>query len=224
MSDKLEEGKDWTKQGENVKGSGDAHATFRGIQADLNYFAEKVGFEPVKVDGILGPKTMAALRATRAAVLKANPGLAVSFMEPSSVAEVASHAAIARQWLETIARAALNVGNLRRYHRGAGKEWNVKDGIAYGAGPVHDEFKRLQSDLNRLAPVVGFEVLDVDGFLGAKTAAATKRVYDALVAKSPLNAVTAFPVPDTKEEVAEYAMFIRDWLAKKAGVLTGSAA
>jgi lysozyme family protein len=189
----------------------------RMLQADLNYFADKVGFEAVKVDGVLGPKTLAAVRAVRAAVMKANPGLKMSFAEPDTVADLASNAANTREWLETIARAALNVGDLRRYHRGTGKEWNVKDAIAYGAGPVHEEFKQLQSDLNRFAGKAGFAALEVDGFLGPKTAAATKKVYDALVAKNPVHAITAFPVPDTKEEVAEYAMFIRDWIAKKAG-------
>jgi lysozyme family protein len=213
---KLDEGKDWTTQGDVVHGKGDAVAVFRGIQADLNYFADKVGFEAVKVDGVLGPKTLAALQATDAAVTKANPALGGTLIAPKTVGDVATFAGLARTWLEATARAALNVGDLRRYHRGHGKEWNTKDTIAYGAGPVHEEFKGLQADLNRFAATVGFAPLEVDGFLGAKTAAATKQVYDALVAKSPLNAMTVFPVPDTKEEVAEYAMFIRDWLNKKA--------
>ena len=41
-------------------------------------------------------------------------------------------------------------------------------------------------------------------------------IYDALVAKNPMNAMTLFPVPDTKEEVAEYAQFIRAWLRNTA--------
>lgn len=217
MSDgKLDEGKDWTKHGDVVQGKGDAVAVFRGIQADLNFFADKVGFEAVKVDGALGPKTLAALQATDAAVTKANPALGGTLIAPKTVADVATFANLARTWLEKTARAALNVGDLRRYHRGTGKEWNVKDAIAYGAGPVHEAFKALQQNLNRFADAVGFAKLEVDGFLGAKSAAATKQVYDALVAKSPLNAMTVFPVPDTKEEVAEYAMFIADWLDKKA--------
>ena len=115
------------------------------------------------------------------------------------------------------------LADLRRYHKGSGKEWNVKDAIAYGAGPVHDDFKALQADLNRLAKAVGFAALDVDGFLGAKTAAATKAVYDALVAKNPMNAITMFPVPNTKEECAEFCMFIRAWLAQSAGQLVAEA-
>jgi hypothetical protein len=39
-----------------------------------------------------------------------------------------------------------------------------------------------------------------------------KAIYDKVVAKNQLLSATVFPVPDTKEEVAEYAMFIRAWL------------
>lgn len=213
---KLEQGKDWTKDGEVVRGKGDAVALFKGIQADLNYFAEKVGFELVKVDGVLGPKTLAALQATNKKVIAANPGLAGTLIAPNTVEDVATFAPVARAWLEQTARTALGVSDQRRYHKGSGKDWNVKDTIAYGAGPVHADFQGLQSDLNRFASAVGFAPLEVDGFLGAKTAAATKAVYDALVKKGPLFAVTMFPVPDTKEEVAEYAQFIRHWLQNTA--------
>jgi len=213
---KFDEGKDFTKRDDVVKGTGDAVAVFRGIQADLNFFAEKVGFEAVKVDGLLGPQSLAALQATNAAVIKANPALGGTLIEPKAVADVASYAMMARDWLEKTARAALNVGDLRRYHRGAGKEWNTKDQIAYGAGPVHEDFVKLQVALNRFAEPVGFAKLEADGFLGAKTATATKKVYDAVVAKHPMSVMTMFPVPDSKEDVAEYAMFIRDWLHKTA--------
>ena len=117
-----------------------------------------------------------------------------------------------RAWLEETARSALGLGDLRHYHRGQGKEWNVKDTIAYGAGPVHEEFKALQGDVNAFAATVGFAPLEQDGFIGAKTAAAVKAIYDAVVKRKPMATVTAFPVPDTKEEVAEFAMFIRAWL------------
>lgn len=219
---KLDEGNDWTKQGDAVKAKGEAVAEFRGIQADLNYFAEQLGFEAVKVDGILGPKTLAALQATNAAVTKANPLLGGTLIEPKTVTDVATYAMLARDWLEKTARAALNVADLRRFHRGTGKDWNVKDAIAYGAGPAHDEFVKLQVALNRFGPIVGFGKLEADGFLGAKTVAATKQIYDALIAKSPLHAMTVFPVPDTKEELAEYAMFIRDWLHKKVAKELGA--
>ena len=59
----LERDTAWTQQGDVVTGKGDAAAVFRGIQADLNFFADKVGFEAVKVDGTLGPKTLAAIKA-----------------------------------------------------------------------------------------------------------------------------------------------------------------
>jgi lysozyme family protein len=207
----LAEGTDWTQQGNSITGKGDAVATFRGIQADLNFFADRLGYEAVKVDGVLGPKTLAAVQAVVAEVAKVDPALAAP-QGHASVEDIAAHAANLRAWLEVTAREALKVGNLRRYHRGQGKEWNVKDAIAYGAGPVHEEFKGLQADLNQFAGALGFDALDEDGFIGAHTAAAVKRVYDAVVAKKPMAAMTAFPVPDTKEETAEYAMFIRTWL------------
>lgn len=225
MSDdrKLETGRDWTQHGDTITGTGAARDVFRGIQADLNYFADKVGFEAVKVDGVLGPQTMAALKAVHLAVVTSNPMLAATIIPPTTVAETAEHAMASRTWLETTARKALGLADLRRYHKGTGKEWNVKDAIAYGAGPVHDDFKALQTDLNRFAGAVGFAPLTVDGFLGAKTAAATKAIYDALVAKNPMHAMTMFPVPDTKEECAEYCMFIRAWLGKHAGQLIAEA-
>ncbi len=215
----LETDRDWTQHGDTITGTGAAREVFRGIQADLNYFADKVGFEPIKVDGVLGPKTMAALKATHVAVVASNPMLAATLIPPTTVAETAAHAMASRTWLETTARKALGLTDLRRYHKGSGKEWNVKDAIAYGAGPVHADFLALQTDLNRFAKAIGFAPLAVDGFLGAKTAAATKAIYDALVAKNPMNAITSFPVPDTKEECAEYCMFIRAWLGKSAGQL-----
>ncbi len=220
----LDDGKDWDKQGDVIAPKGaEATAAFRGVQADLNYFAAKVGYDVVKVDGKLGPKTMAALRAVNDAVVKSNPALNGTLVPPTSVEQTASYALHARQWLESTARDALKISDLRRFHQGTGKEWNTKDKIAYGAGPVHDEFKGLQTDLNRLAGAAGFKSLEVDGFLGDKTAAAVKAVYDAVVKKQPMLAATAFPVPDTKEEVAEYAMFIRAWLRDVASKHVGQA-
>jgi lysozyme family protein len=221
---KLEAGRDWNKHGDNVTGNEEANAVFRGVQADLNFFAEKVGFELVKVDGSLGAKTVAALQATNAAVIKSNPALNGTLIPPNSVEDVATYAMMTRDWLEKTARSALAIGNLRRYHRGTGKEWNVKDAIAYGAGDVHTEFEGLQTDLNHFAEPVGFSPLKVDGMIGARTAAATKSIYDALVKKNPLNAMTMFPVPDTKEECAEYCMFIRSWLGTNAKKLLGEVA
>jgi lysozyme family protein len=182
------------------------------LQADLNFFAEKLGFELVKVDGIVGPRTLAGVKAVYDAVVKKQPILASTVAPPSSVDEVKDKAPMFRAWLESTARDALGVADLRRYHKGAGKDWNVKESIAYGAGPVHQDFVALQTDLNRFAGVAGFEKLDTDGFLGPKTAHAVKAIYDKVVAKNQLLSATVFPVPDTKEEVAEYAQFIRAWL------------
>jgi len=219
MSDirQLEQGKDWTINGDVISGKGDANAVFRGLQADLNFFGEKCKFSPVKVDGKIGPQTMAAMRAVNDAVIAKNPMLAGTVVPPRSVNDVATFAMMTRKWLETTARDVLAVGNLRRYHQGSGKEWNIKGDIAYGAGPVHEDFKGLQNDLNRFAGSAGFGKLSVDGFLGAKTATAVKAVYDAAVRKNPMLAVTLFPPPDTKEEAAEFCMFIRAWLRDVAG-------
>lgn len=189
----------------------------RGLQADLNFFADKLGIELTTVDGIVGPKTLSALKAVYDAVVKKQPILASTVAPPASVDEVKDKAAMFRAWLEGTARDTLGVPDLRRYHQGAGKEWNVKDTIAYGAGPVHQDFVALQADLNRFASTVGFAKLETDGFLGPKTAAAVKGIYDKVVGKNQLLAATFFPVPDTKEEVSEYAMFIRAWLRDVAG-------
>lgn len=220
---KLEAGSDWKQSGDTVTGNDFARDIFRGIQADLNYFADKCGFEAVKVDGVLGPKSLAALQAINAAVIKSNPALNGTLVPPNSVADVATYAMMTRDWLEKTARSALGIADLRRYHRGAGKEWNVKDTIAYGAGPVHEDFVALQTDLNRFAGALDFAPLATDGMIGGKTAKAVKAVYDALIAKNPMNVMTAFPVPDTKEEVAEYCMFIRAWLGTKASALLAEA-
>jgi len=189
----------------------------KGLQADLNFFSDKLGIELTKVDGLVGPKTLSAVKAIYDAVVAKQPILASTVVAPGSVDDVVKHAPMLRTWLENTARDAPRVAAPRRYHKGAGKDWNVKETIAYGAGPVHQDFVALQTDLNRFAGVAGFATLDTDGFLGPKTAAAVKAVYDQVVGKNPLLSATIFPVPDTKEEVAEYAMFIRAWLRDVAG-------
>jgi len=191
----------------------------RSIQADLNYFAEKVGFPNVKVDGQLGPQTVEAFRAVYTAVTKANAMLAGSMVPPGTAEELAKHGENARTWLETTARDTLGLGDLRRFHFGEGKDWNVKGAIAYGAGAAHAEFEALQRELNNFASAVELEPLTVDGFIGQHTAKFVSKVYDAVVAKNVAFAGTPFPVPDTKELAAEYAMFIRDWLGKVRSVI-----
>nr|MBA3461457.1 hypothetical protein [Deltaproteobacteria bacterium] len=47
-------------------------------------------------------------------------------------------------------------------------------------------------------------------------ASAVKATYEKIVAKNPMLGVTLFPPPDSKEEAAEFAGFIRDWLDKVA--------
>lgn len=217
MSAQLQSGTDFVKNGDVVVGKTPAAvAAFKGLQADLNYFAEKVGFEVVQVDGKLGPKTTSAIKAVYDAVVKTRQMLAHSMVPPTSPEKVAEVAPAARTWLDEIARKTLEVGDLRRYHQGAGKDWNTKESIAYGAGPVHEDFKALQQDLNKFAETVGFAKLDVDGFLGPKTAQAVTAIYNAVKAKSSAFEMMAFPLPETKEDVAEYAQFIRAWLASSA--------
>jgi lysozyme family protein len=212
------EGKDWAASGAAIRGLGEASSVFRGLQADLNLFGGAVGFELVKVDGLVGAATTSAFRAVYDAVIAKNAMLAATpFAVPDSAANVATYAAMLREWLTTTALAALAVSPLRKYVFGHGKDWNVKDEIAYGAGPIHEEFIALQTQLNRFASTCGFSKLDTDGLIGAKTAAAVSKVYERVVAKNPMLAATPFPPPDTKEEVAEYSQFIGHWLTDTAG-------
>lgn len=205
-------GKDFTTSGANVTGKGDARFDFRGLQADLNAYAASVGFEGVQVDGIIGPRTLAAVQQVVAAVKAKNALVPLTFPEPASAEAVARYAPWIREWLQTMASKTLGVSTLRVFQKGAGKDWNVKGDIAYGAGAVHDEFRQLQQSLNKFADAVGFGKLEIDGFIGSRTAAATKAVFDKVVARNALLAVTLFPPPETKEEAAAFAAFIRQWL------------
>jgi uncharacterized protein (DUF2236 family) len=224
----LDRDKDWTVQGTSIAGAGkSAAAELKGLQADLNRFAGLAQVEAVVVDGYVGPKTVASVKAVYDAVVAKNPLLtATPFPVPDSKEEVATYAPHIRQWLAGTAADALGAARQRRLLFGAGKEWNVKDDIAYGAGAVHEEYKALQADLNRFAASAGFAALGTDGFIGPKTASAVTAIYKQVVAKNPLLAATPFPVPDTKEEVAEWAQHIRAWLSGPAagalGVHVGS--
>jgi lysozyme family protein len=217
MTGTLAEGKDWTRSGSVISGRGDAKYIFRGLQADLNLFAGALGFDLVTVDGVIGDKTATAFRAVYDAVVAKNPMLAATpFAVPDSTENVASYAGMLRDWMTTTALSALNVSPMRRYLRGPGKDWNVKDEIAYGAGPIHQELIALQTEVNRFSAICGYPKLDADGFIGPKTAAAVFKVYEAVVAKNAMLAATPFPPPDTKEEVVEYCQFISGWLTATA--------
>ena len=205
-------GKDWSASGAIISGKGVARSDFRGLQADLNAYAKVAGFEGVGIDGVIGPKTLDAVRKVIAAVKAKNALVPISFPEPDKPENVARYAQWIRDWLQTMASKTLGVTTQRVYQQGAGKDWNIKGDIAYGAGAVHDEFQQLQRSLNKLADVAGFKKLEVDGFIGPRTAEATKAVFDKVVEINPLLGVTLFPPPDTKEEAAEYAAFIRQWL------------
>ena len=205
-------GKDYTAKNEYFAGIGMANVTFRGMQADLNLFAQACGFEAVVIDGLIGDKTLVAANTLVNAAVAKDVSKTPDFFRLESAEQVAQNASEIRNWLRTVAGPTLQVTTARTYLRGDGKDWNIKGDVAYGAGPVHDEFKALQGDLNALAQHVGFATLTVDGFLGPKTAAAVKSTYDATVKKSALFGITMFPVPDTKEEVAEFCMMIRAWI------------
>jgi len=216
MSEKLTKGTDWTVEGNSIAGRGEGRTQLRGLQADLNLYGERCGFDRVKVDGLIGPQTVTAVNLVVAQVAIVNPAGTAGLPPHGTKEEVAENAPAIRGWLMAFALGSLGVSPFRRYVRGTGKDWNVKDTIAYGAGEVHEEFKALQTELNRFASTVGFSALKVDGFIGAHTAEAVTKVYKATIAKNPGLAATAFPPPDTKEEAAEYAQFIRSWLSQFA--------
>ena len=135
MSDdrKLETGRDWTQHGDTITGTGAARDVFRGIQADLNYFAIKVGFDTVKVDGVLGPKTLAAVQAVGAAVAKADAALAGTVLPAADLGDVATHAVSTRTWLESTARKALGIGDgLLRLSVGIEDIADLKDDLQAG--------------------------------------------------------------------------------------------
>jgi lysozyme family protein len=195
--------------------SNETRSEIRMLQADLNSYASAVGFEGVKIDGAVGPRTTEANGKVVTAVLAKNALLTPAFTY-SSADDITKYVPQIRDWLSSTAAKTLAVSTHRLFKKGAGKDWNVKGDIAYGAGAVHDELMKLQRNLNKVAEPVGFAKLDVDGFVGDKTAAAIKKTYDKVVAKNAAFGVTLFPPPDTKEETAEFAQFINDWLENVA--------
>ena len=216
MSNEYAAGKDFANNGSNYTGKGEALSEFRGLQADLNLYAQVANFEAVRIDGIVGPKTLDAVKKVVDAVLAKNKLLIPAAFTYNNAEDIAKYVPRIRDWLHTTAASTLKVSPFRLYKKGSGQDWNIKGDIAYGAGPVHDEFMGLQRELNKLADVVGFQKLEVDGFIGPRTAAAVKSTFEKVVAKNPIFGVTLFPPPDTKEETAEFAAFIRDWLDKTA--------
>ena len=109
---------------------------------------------------------------------------------------------------------------LRNYEKGEGKDWNTKDSIAYGRGPVHEDFKGLQADINRFAEEVGFRKVEVDGFLGPHTVEAWNKIYSAALAKDPA-ATAAFPAITQKEQLATLCQHVRQWLQTKGSKIVG---
>lgn len=104
------------------------------------------------------------------------------------------------------------MAELRNYEQGEGKDWNVKGAIAYGRGPVHEDFKGLQRDLNSFAKVVGFARLDEDGFLGDNTVAAWQKTYQAALERDPLATIALLPIT-SKELLATMCQHVRHWLS-----------
>ena len=209
-------GKDFSASGGNFTAKGEVLSEFRSLQADLNRFAPVANFEGIKIDGIIGARTQDAVKRVMAAVLVKNSLLVPATLTADSVEEVAKYALRIREWLQSTAAKELDVMTFRVLERGEGKDWNVKGEIAYGKGAVHDEFLGIQRELNKLAKVVGFAPLDVDGFIGPKTAAAVKATYERLVGTNAIFGITLFPPPNTKEETAAFAQFIHVWLRDTA--------
>ena len=193
-----------------------SNSTLRMLQADLNLYAQIASFEPIKVDGSAGPKTLEALEKVTAAVLAQNSLMTPAAFTTNGPGDLTTYGEQMRDWLHDVASKSLKVTPMRLYKKGSGQDWNLKGDIAYGAGAVHDEFVGIQKTLNKLAGAVGFKPLEADGFIGPATASAVKQTYEKVVAKNAMLGVTLFPPPDTKEEAAEYAAFIRDWLDKVA--------
>jgi hypothetical protein len=107
----------------------------------------------------------------------------------------------------------------RKYEQGEGKDWNVKESIAYGRGFVHDDFCGLQADLNLFSGKVGFDRLELDGFLGPKTVEIWNSIYQASLKVDPA-ATVQFPAITEKEQLAALCQHVRLWLMTKArGVL-----
>ena len=74
--------------------------------------------------------------------------------------------------------------------------------ICFGIGPVHEQFKALQSTLNRLAQMTpGFAPLLVDGFIGDKTVAAANIALAAVGSAAGVS-----PPGTTREAVAANAL------------------
>ncbi len=215
MTTQFAPGKDFTANGSNFTAKGEVLSEFRSLQADLNAFAQAGGFEAIAIDGVVGSDTLNAVAKVVAAVAGKGSLVPTPFTA-SSVEDVARNTPGVREWLQTTAAKALDVSTFRVLKRGEGQDWNVKGDVAYGKGGVHDDFLGIQRELNKVASVVGFKPLEVDGMIGPKSANAVKATYEKLAARNLMFRITMFPPPDTKEETAAYAQFILDWLRDTA--------
>ena len=113
------------------------------------------------------------------------------------------------------------MAELREYQQGEGKDWNVKGAIAYGKGQVHEDFKGLQQDLNRFAGKVGFQKLDVDGFIGQNTVTAWQKTYAAALERDPMATIEVAAIV-SKEQMATVCQKVRHWLQTTGARVLGS--
>ena len=102
--------------------------------------------------------------------------------------------------------------------KSAGGQFNCTPTKCYAIGKsVEEVFKSLQNNLNRMAGIVGFRPLIVDGFIGPKTLGATVATARYLGASGGVwGAVATAP---TKENVTKYARELRDEIKKAADAL-----
>lgn len=105
---------------------------------------------------------------------------------------------------------------LRRYERGADKDWDADERAAWGTGAAHEAFRGLEADLNEFSLLCGFDKLDAAGTLGDRTVEAFRKVLDAVLRRDPTVAPTEFPVPERPEDLATHAAFVRAWLTTVA--------
>lgn len=95
------EGKDWNVKGAIAYGKGQVHEDFKGLQQDLNRFADVVGFKKLEVDGFIGENTVAAWQKTYQTALKRDPMATIEIAAIVSKEQMATVCQRVRHWLQT---------------------------------------------------------------------------------------------------------------------------
>ena len=95
------EGKDWNVKGSIAYGKGQVHEDFKGLQQDLNRFADAVGFKKLEVDGFLGQNTVTAWQKTYKAALARDPLATIEIAAIVSKEQLATVCQRVRHWLQT---------------------------------------------------------------------------------------------------------------------------